>query len=53
LKPKETLWRIAKRYGVTIEILMEINHIDNYSKLGVGQKIILPVSIDKIVDNRF
>lgn len=53
LKPKETLWRLAKRYGLTVEQLMEINNITDYSKLEIGQTIVLPVSIDKIVDTRF
>lgn len=53
LKPKETLWRLAKRYGLTVEQLMEINNIADYSKLEIGQVIVLPVSVDKIVDNRF
>ncbi len=53
IKPKETLWRIAKRYGTTVELLMEINNITDHTKIEKGQAIILPVPIDKIANNKF
>lgn len=53
IKPKETLWRIAKRYGTTVELLMEINNITDHTKVKKGQSIILPVSVDKIADSKF
>ncbi|HOP75726.1 MAG TPA: LysM peptidoglycan-binding domain-containing protein [Bacillota bacterium] len=53
LKPKETLWRLAKRYGTTVEVLMELNNITDYTALEIGQQIVLPVSVDQVVDPRF
>lgn len=53
IKPKETLWRIAKRYGTTVELLMEINNITDHTKIKIGQAIMLPVPVDKIADSKF
>jgi len=53
IKPKETLWRIAKRYGTTVEVLMEINNIKDHTKIETGQGIILPVPVDKIANSKF
>jgi len=53
LKPHETLWRLAKRYGTTAALLMEINNIKDHTKLEVGQIIILPVAVDRIADKNF
>lgn len=47
LKANETLWRIANRYGTTVELLQEINDIQDLNKLKPGQIIILPVSAGK------
>lgn len=53
IKPKETLWRIAKRYGTTVELLMEINNITDHTKIEKGQAIMLPVPVDKIANSKF
>lgn len=53
IKPKETLWRIAKRYGTTVEVLMEINNIKDHTKIETGQAIIIPVPVDKIANSKF
>jgi LysM repeat protein len=53
LKPKETLWRVAKRYGVPLETLQVLNNITDVSKLEIGQIIILPVSVEKVVNKNF
>jgi len=42
VKPKETLWRIAKTYGINLQTLAEINNIDEPAKITVGQKIFIP-----------
>jgi LysM repeat protein len=47
LKANETLWRIASRYGTTVELLQEINNIQDLNKLKTGQNIILPVPVGK------
>jgi LysM repeat protein len=53
LKPKETLWRLAMRYGTTVKILMEINDLTDSSNLEIGQQIILPVAVEKVVNRKF
>lgn len=53
IKPKETLWRIAKRYGSTVELLKDLNNITDIEKVKTGQKIVLPVAVTQIKDSRF
>ena len=53
LQPKETLWRIAQRYGTTVELLMEINSIEDVTTLRTDQVIILPVPVDRIVNDQY
>jgi lipoprotein NlpD len=42
VKPKETLWRIAKTYGINLQTLAEINNIDEPDQLMVGKKLFIP-----------
>lgn len=51
VKPKETLWRIAKTYGINLQDLAEINNIDDLSQIKVGQKLFIPgaTTIKKII----
>jgi len=51
VKPKETLWRIAKTYGVNLQDLAEINNIDDLTQIKIGQKLFIPgaTTIKKIV----
>ena len=42
VKRGETLWRIAKTYGVNLQSLAEINNIDDPAKIKVDQKIFIP-----------
>jgi murein DD-endopeptidase MepM/ murein hydrolase activator NlpD len=37
----ETLWRISKTYGVSLNEVMEANDLENYD-IGVGQKLYIP-----------
>jgi len=53
VKPKETLWRIAHRYGVTVETLQLINSIDDATKISIGQVIVLPCGVDEIANNNY
>ncbi len=39
----ETLYRIAKRYGTTVEAIMEANGMEDYT-IHVGQRLRIPVS---------
>lgn len=38
----DTLWVIARRYGTTVEALMEANDISNPNRLSVGQELVIP-----------
>lgn len=41
VRPGDTLWRIARDNGTTVEELARINHLDNPQLIRVGQRIIL------------
>jgi type II secretory pathway component GspD/PulD (secretin)/LysM repeat protein len=53
IKPKETLWRIAKRYGITVELLKDLNNLTDTSLIKAGQEIVLPVAVSRVNDTRF
>lgn len=38
----DTLWKIAKKYYTTVELLANINAIENLDMINVGQKLIIP-----------
>ncbi len=38
----ETLWRIARRYGVTMEELVGANQLSDASRIHVGQRVVIP-----------
>ena len=42
VKPKETIWRIAKTYNVSVEDLVKANKISDISKVEKGQSILIP-----------
>ena len=42
VKSKETLYKIAKDHGTTVETLKEINNIEDPNTIKVGQEIVLP-----------
>jgi len=42
IKRGETLWRIARRYNCSVEVLCKINKIKDPTKVKAGQKIYLP-----------
>ncbi|MBU1113328.1 MAG: peptidoglycan DD-metalloendopeptidase family protein [Candidatus Omnitrophica bacterium] len=42
VKSGDSLWRIAQRYGTSLQTLMKINSLGSASKLKVGQKIKVP-----------
>ncbi len=44
VKKGDTLWRISKNYGVSVETILRANHITNIKDLKVGQKLIIPTS---------
>jgi LysM repeat protein len=42
VEPGQTLWRIARVYGVDLEYLAEINGIEDPTTIYVGEKIFIP-----------
>jgi lipoprotein NlpD len=51
LREGETLWRIAKKYGVPLEDIIRYNNIDDVTKLPVGTKIYIPTQRDFKYEN--
>ena len=51
LRKGETLWRIAKKYGVPLGDIIRYNNIDDVTKLPVGTKIYIPTQIDIKFEN--
>ncbi|MDF2714124.1 MAG: putative glycosyl hydrolase [Paenibacillus sp.] len=44
VNPGDSLWAIAKRYGVPVDDIVRINEIDEPTRLAVGQALIIPTS---------
>lgn len=42
VKPGETLWRICRTYGVSLEEVVRLNGLEDPTKIQVGQKIFIP-----------
>ena len=42
VKPGETLWRIAKTYGVSLERIVDANRLKAHAEIEEGQKIFIP-----------
>ena len=42
VKPNDTLWKIAKKYGSTIDDIVRVNGIERPEKINVGEKIYIP-----------
>lgn len=42
VKSGDTLWKIAKRFGSTVDEIARINGIENENKLNVGQQLFIP-----------
>lgn len=41
-KPGDTLWKIAKRFGSTVEEIARVNGIEHVDKLSIGQQLFIP-----------
>ncbi len=41
----DTLSKIARRYGTTVQILVDLNHIKNRNLIHVGQVLLIPASV--------
>lgn len=44
VKKGDTLWRISKTHGVSVDAIVMANHIKNTRDLKVGQKLVIPAS---------
>lgn len=44
VKRGDTLGKIAKRYGITVEVLGDINQIKNYDNIFEGETLIIPMN---------
>lgn len=42
VKPGDTLWKIAKRFGSTVDDIIRVNGIERPDKLNVAEKIYIP-----------
>lgn len=42
VKSGDTLWKIAKRFGSTVDDIVRVNGMENPNKLNVGEKIYIP-----------
>lgn len=42
VKKDDTLWKIAKRFGSTIEDIARINGIEDENQIAIGQKLFIP-----------
>ena len=42
VKEMDTLWKIAKKFGSTVDEIARINGIENENKLNVGQQLFIP-----------
>lgn len=42
VKDGDTLWKIAKRFGSTVDEIARINGIENENKLNIGQQLFIP-----------
>ena len=42
VKDGDTLWKIAKKFGSTVEEITRINGIENADKLNIGQQLFIP-----------
>jgi hypothetical protein len=47
VKPGETLWRIARNYGVPMEKIAWVNGIEDPTKIIAGEKLIIPGVVNK------
>lgn len=42
VRPGETLYRIGKAYGVSVNRLVQSNHLSDPSRIAVGQRLLIP-----------
>ena len=42
VKKGDSLWKIAKKYGSTIEDIAKVNEIEDENIIDIGQKLFIP-----------
>ena len=42
VKDGDTLWKIAKKHGSTVDDIVRVNGIENPDKINIGEKIYIP-----------
>ena len=52
VKKGDSLWKIAKTYGSTIDDIVRINGIEDENKINIGQKLFIPRYVKKGVSSQ-
>lgn len=42
VQPGDSLWKIARRYGTTVEAITKVNDVPDPDRVTVGQKVLIP-----------
>ena len=50
VKKQETVWSIARTYGVSVKDLVTINHIDDVNQIEEGSVLFIP-SAERVIDD--
>lgn len=45
VQPGDTLWKIARRYQTTVEVLARVNQVPNPDRVDGGQKLLIPKTV--------
>lgn len=45
VQPGDTLWRIAQKYGVTVDAVIKANNLDPNKYIMVGQRLVIPGTV--------
>lgn len=51
VKKGDTLWKIAKMFGSTVDAIVRVNGIENPDKINIGQKLFIPKFVKISVTN--
>lgn len=50
VKKHETVWSIARAYGVSVKDLVTVNHIDDMNRIEEGSVLFIP-SVERVIDD--
>ncbi|MDC3415301.1 LysM peptidoglycan-binding domain-containing protein [Aquibacillus salsiterrae] len=48
VQPGDTLWKIAQKYNVTVNNLLEVNRLTSSDYLSIGQKLVIPTQVSTV-----